>query len=318
VKSKTKTITAPISFERFAPEMVIPYVLLGGIYLMWVTMAIGWRSDHTLYFGGITVLFFASGYTRKLVQSFGFILLYWFIFDSVRLFPNYEINPLHISEPYLAEKAWFGITTDSGILTPNEYWAQHRHILLDVYTAMIYLAWIPVPLAFGLYHFFTNKRHIVIHYLFTFLMVTQLGLLFQYLYPAAPPWYVELYGFEPHYNTPGNPGALINVDHYFGISLFSGMYDMNGNVFAAIPSLHCAFPIILLYFAATNKLRGWLVLAIILMVSTWFSAVYTNHHYTIDVILGIATGALAVSIYHFVVKRTRVYDWLEQYAKYVS
>ncbi|MFT4663817.1 MAG: hypothetical protein ACI8YQ_001218 [Polaribacter sp.] len=281
-------------------------------------MAIGWRSDHTLFFGGVTILFFASSYTRKLVQAFGFILLYWFIFDSIRLFPNYEVNTLHIAEPYLAEKAWFGISTAEGILTPNEYWAQHRHILLSVYTAMIYLAWVPVPLTFGLYHFFKGKRHTVVHYLFTFLLVSQLGLLFQFLYPAAPPWYVDLHGFEPIYNTPGNPGALIEVDEYFGISLFRGMYDMNGNVFAAIPSLHCAFPIILLYFAAAKRLKGWFTFALIMMVSTWFAAVYTNHHYVIDVILGISTGILAVSIYHFIVRRTRIYDWLERYAQYVS
>jgi membrane-associated phospholipid phosphatase len=111
---------------------------------------------------------------------------------------------------------------------------------------------------------------------------------------------------------------LIEVDEYFGISLFRGMYDMNGNVFAAIPSLHCAFPIILLYFAAAKRLKGWFTFALIMMVSTWFAAVYTNHHYVIDVILGISTGILAVSIYHFIVRRTRIYDWLERYAQYVS
>ncbi|MFK7808657.1 MAG: phosphatase PAP2 family protein [Saprospiraceae bacterium] len=318
MKSKSKALNPSSSFERFSPEIVVGYSIIAGLYLMWILMYIGWRSDHSLFFFGVSALFFASEYTRKLVYAFGFILLYWFIFDSIRLFPNYEVNPLHIAEPYLAEKAWFGIETAQGVLTPNEYWAQHRHIILSTYTAIIYLAWIPVPLAFSLYHFFKGKRHIVIHYLFTFLLVSQLGLLFQFIYPAAPPWYVAEYGFEAIFNTPGNPGALIEVDQYYGISLFEGMYDMNGNVFAAIPSLHCAFPIILLYFAAAKKLKGWLALAIIMMVSTWFAAVYTNHHYVIDVILGISTGALAVSIYHFIVRKTRVYDWLNRYARFVS
>ncbi len=315
---KIDTISSPAAFQRFSPEAVTNYLIIAGLYLTWLMLAIGVRSDHVLFITGVSVLFFASGFTRKLVLAFGFLLLYWLIFDSIRLFPNYEVNPLHIAEPYLLEKAWFGISTAEGILTPNEYWEQHRHVGLDIYTALVYLSWIPVPIAFSMHYFIRGRRDITVHYLFAFLLVSLIGLVFQYLYPAAPPWYVDLYGFEAHYDTPGNPGALINFDHYFGVTLFSGMYDMNGNVFAAIPSLHCAFPIILLYFAAAKRLRGWLVVAILMMFSTWFAAVYTNHHYIIDVLLGILTGVMAVAIYHYFIRNTRLYKWLDRYAAQVA
>ena len=305
--------------HRFSQSSVSNYLIVTVLYVIWLLFALGGiRSDHTLLLVGGTFLYFVTDYTHKLVISFLIIIAYWFIFDSVRLFPAYNIFPLHIAEPYMLEKAWFGIETAQGVLTPNEYLAQHRYVGLDLYTAFIYLCWIPVPLAFALYNFIKGDRRTQIHYLFAFFLVSQLGLFFQYLYPAAPPWYVDLYGFEELLDTPGNPGALINVDHYLGISLFSGMYDMNANVFAAIPSLHCAFPIILLYFARSRKLTGWTIVALVMMVSTWFSAVYTNHHYIIDVILGIMTGALAVAIYHFFFLKTRVKNWLDAYARRVS
>jgi len=307
------------SFQRFSGKEFSVYVLVMILYIAWLVFVLGGiRPDHKLLLVGGSAMYFASKVSRQLVLSMLIIIVYWFIFDSIRLYPAYNIFPLHIKEPYLLEKAWFGIETAQGIITPNEYWAQHRFVALDLYTGFIYLCWIPVPLAFCLYNFIKGDRNTQVRYLFTFFLVSQLGLFFQYLYPAAPPWYVDLYGFKEILDTPGNPGALINVDHYLGISLFSGMYNMNANVFAAIPSLHCAFPIILLYFARTRRLTGWTIVALILMVSTWFSAVYTNHHYIIDVVLGIMTGLLAVGLYHFVFMKTRVSDWLDEYARRVS
>ena len=288
--------------------------------MLWVQFALGgFRGDHVLFVGGITALYFLGDTTRKIVWAFGFILIYWFIFDSIRLIPNYVINPpLHIAEPYLYEKAWFGITTPEGILTPNEYLAKNfTYTFLDIYTAIVYLSWIPIPLIFSFYLFFSKQRIKMVNYLFGFLMVSQVGLIIQFIYPAAPPWYVDLHGFEEHLNIPGNPGRLIEFDHFFGTHLFENMYGLNANVFAAIPSLHCAFPIILIFFSAKYKFRGWMIFGIILMFSTWFSAVYSYHHYIIDVICGVGTALLTVGIYQLLMQ-TRVKGWLENYGRAVS
>lgn len=308
------------TFERFSTKNVVPFFIIALLYTLWVKFALGGiRSDHYLFIIGISVLFFVNDMTRKIVLGFGFILIYWFIFDSIRLIPNYEINPpLHIAEPYNLEKAWFGISTAEGVLTPNEYIDKNfTHTFFDIYTAIIYISWIPIPLIFSFYLFFSKQRIKMVNYLFGFLMVSQLGLIFQFVYPAAPPWYVDLHGFTENLNIPGNPGRLIEFDKYFGTHLFEGMYALNANVFAAIPSLHCAFPIILIFFSYKYKFRGWLTLGIVLMFSTWFSAVYTYHHYIIDVICGVGTALLAVAVYQLLMK-TKVKDWLERYGKAVS
>lgn len=288
--------------------------------MLWAKFALGgFRSDHYLFVIGVIVLYFFNDTSRKMVHAFGFILIYWFIFDSIRLIPNYEINPpLHIAEPYNLEKLWFGISTATGVLTPNEYLDKNfTNTFLDIYTAIIYLSWIPIPMAFSFYLFFSKQRTKMIHYLFGFLMVSQLGLIIQFIYPAAPPWYVDLYGFEEHLSIPGNPGRLIEFDNYFGTHLFEKMYGLNANVFAAIPSLHCAFPIILIFFSSKYKFKKWLTLGVILMLSTWFSAVYTYHHYIIDVICGVSTALLTLAIYKLLMQ-TRVKRWLDQYGKSVS
>ena len=192
------------AFQRFSTNTLLAYFGVALFYSCWVMIAIGgFRKDHYIFLIGCSLIFFVNQTGRKLIHAFAFLLLYWFIFDSIRIYPNYLLNPpLHISEPYLLEKSLFGITTANGIITPNEFWGTHHNTFLDIFTAIIYISWIPLPLAFAFWLFFTRRRKIMVRFLFTFLLVSQLGLLFQYLYPAAPPWYIELYGFEepPQYS----------------------------------------------------------------------------------------------------------------------
>lgn len=287
--------------------------------MLWVAFGLGgFRTDHILLLVASTLLYFIHEDGRKLVQAFALLIVYWIVFDSIRLFPNYEYNAIHIGDLYRNELNWFGIQTAEGLITANEFFGKHNHTFLDIYSAIIYISWIPVPLAFGLYLFITKKRVTLVHFWFAFLLVSILGLIIQYAYPAAPPWYVEMYGPDGVFQkVPGNPGRLINFDRFFGVNLFSGMYNLNANVYAAVPSLHCAFPIIQLFFAIKYKFKGWGIVFTILMLSTWFSAVYTNHHYIIDVLCGIGTALLAISIYNLLLK-TKFKTFLDSYGKKVS
>ncbi len=302
--------------SRFSYSSIVPYFLIVALYLLWVTFGINeLRRDHFILIFGVSLVYFSNETGRKLALGYIFLIIYWILFDSVRAFPNYEYMPIHIGDLYNMELSWFGISTSEGVITANEYFGIHNSIFFDIYSAIIYICWIPVPFVFGLYLFFTNRRKALVHFWFAFLVVSVFGLTFQYLYPAAAPWYVELYGIEGGFQkVPGNPGRLVNFDHFFGVDTFSNMYSMNANVYAAVPSKHCAFPIIALFFALRSKLRWWIIGFSILTVSTWFSAVYSNHHYIVDVIAGIGTALLALAFYNLLMK-TRVKTWLDKYGE---
>ena len=64
------------------------------------------------------------------------------------------------------------------------------------------------------------------------------------------------------------------------------MYTKNANVFAAIPSLHAAFPTILLIYGLKKGLKYAAIPFFVIMIGIWFAAIYTYHHYIIDVLLG--------------------------------
>ena len=91
------------------------------------------------------------------------------------------------------------------------------------------------------------------------------------------------------------------------------MYEKNGNVFAAIPSLHSAFPVLLVYYGIQKRLVLATIFFLFIMLGIWFAAIYTNHHYIIDVILGAMTALFSILLLEKVLLRTKIKEWLVKY-----
>ena len=91
-----------------------------------------------------------------------------------------------------------------------------------------------------------------------------------------------------------NPARTLRFDALFGTSFFIGMYGAGANPFGAIPSLHISYPVLSVVFAMRLKrFRGFTV---VFACMVGFAAVYLNHHYLIDVLLGIVYGLVAAAI----------------------
>jgi hypothetical protein len=147
-----------------------------------------------------------------------------------------------------------------------------------------------------------------VYFSLTFLLVNLLGFVVYYLFPAAPPWYVQAYGFDFKLLTHGSTAGLSRFDHFFGLPVFGSLYARGSNVFAAMPSLHSAYPVVVLYFGLKNRL-GWVNgLFAVVTVGIWFAAVYTAHHYVLDVeawMLCVGTGIA-------------LFDWLRRHSRAVA
>jgi len=305
-----------MAFARFPKHETPIVLLLTGIYVLWVGLVLGFRSDHLVFLLLCLGLFFGSQMSRKIVMALFFFALYWVIYDSLRAFPNYAFNPVHIEQPYDLEKSLFGFQYAGQLVTPNEFFAQNTNPLADVLSGIFYLCWVPVPLMFAVWLFFKDKR-MLLDFSLAFLLTNILGFALYYLYPAAPPWYVALYGFEENFSIPGNEAGLANFDRILGVSVFHGMYAKNANVFAAIPSLHAAYPLVTLYFGIKKRLRLATWLFLVILGGIWLAAVYSRHHYIIDVLLGALCAVATIVVFEKVVLKTRVNGWLERYAEAV-
>lgn len=78
-----------------------------------------------------------------------------------------------------------------------------------------------------------------------------------------------------------------------GYPYFQSMYARASSVFGAVPSLHSAYPFIVAVEGWAAFGRAGRTFAVLFAVSMWFSAVYLDHHWVIDVVLGVAYGAAA-------------------------
>jgi membrane-associated phospholipid phosphatase len=283
------------------------------LYLLFSCWLIGYKSDElflVLLFNG---LFYLSGRTRRFILGFTVFIVFWVLFDSMKAFPNYRYNTVHIESIYRLEKVLFGVRggpvggqmapgmqgiDGGGRLTPNEFWLAHQQTFLDILSGFFYLCWIPLPLAFAGYLFYKDKEAFF-RFALSFLIVNLVGFVVYYICPAAPPWYVEQYGFAFNPHTPGNTAGLGRWDAYFHVHVFAGLYAKSSNVFAAMPSLHSAYPLTVLYYGIRYKMRWWNALFALIMVGIWFAAVYASHHYVLDVLAGIGCGIAGIGLFNY-------------------
>jgi hypothetical protein len=268
------------------------------LYLLFSSWMIGYKSDELVLVLLFNTLFYLSGPTRRFILGFTVFIVFWVLFDSMKAFPNYRYNAVHIESIYRLEKNLFGIGVGQGRLTPNEFWLAHQYTFLDILSGCFYLCWIPLPLAFAGYLFYTNKEAFF-RFALSFLIVNLVGFVVYYVCPAAPPWYVQQYGFAFNPHTPGNTAGLGRWDAYFHVQVFAGLYAKSSNVFAAMPSLHSAYPLTVLYYGIRYRMGWWNALFALIMVGIWFAAVYASHHYVLDVLAGIGCGIAGITLFNY-------------------
>lgn len=290
------------------------------LYYVFTALVMGLRPEHFVFSGLFLALFFLSRYTRKLAMCMVPFVLFAFSYDIMRLYPNYMVNPIDIQGLYEADKSLFGVAVDGQLMTLNEYFSVHNWPVMDFFAGFFYLCWVPAPIAFGLYLFFSGKRGLFLRFAWAFLFINILGFIGYYLHPAAAPWYIANYGTEPILDMPGNVAGLIRFDHLLGIDLFQGIYGRNANVFAALPSLHSTYCLCAFLFSLLGRQRWFVSLPLgIISLGICFTAVYTSHHYVIDVLLGVALAIAFSLLWEYVLLRLKpLKRFYEAYASYVS
>lgn len=278
-------------------------------YLLLSQWLIGYKLEQLILVGLFLACYFISSITRKFIIGFSVFIIFWLLFDYMKAFPNYLYNKVHVADLYNAEKLFFGLVEAGKRVTPNEYWLNHHATWLDVLCGIFYLSWVPVPLGFAVILFFKNRDHFF-QFSLSFLLVNLIGFSFYYIYPAAPPWYVQQHGFDFIAGTPGNMAGLSRFDQFFNVTIFKGLYEKSSNVFAAMPSLHSAYPLIVLYYGIKFKLGIWNALFATIMVGIWFAAVYTSHHYVLDVIAGILCSLTGIALFQLMLKKSKAFSIL--------
>lgn len=290
------------------------------LWLAVTAMFVGLRPEHIFLGILIACMFEAAPASRRLVVALLPFIVFGISYDWMNIVHNYDVNPVDIAGLNAAERSLFGINSGGSVLTPNEFFALHTNRFLDILGGVFYLCWVPVPIAFGLWLYFKHRESEYLHFSLVFLFVNFIGFACYYIHPAAPPWYVAKYGFDFIAGTPGDVAGLGGFDEFTGLGIFNGLYGRNSNVFAAVPSLHSAYTLVAFIYSLRGRNPLWIRIALgVITLGIWFTAVYTSHHYLIDVLLGIGCALLGFVLFEYVLMRIPAFArFISAYARYIS
>ncbi len=178
-------------------------------------------------------------------------------------------------------------------VTFQDYFAIHNTPALDVLFSVPYAIFAYVAIAYAGYLFFVDRKRMR-HYLWAFMLANFMSFAMWLIVPAAPPWYLREAGCTIDMAAQPSAAALLRVDALFGMDYFQRFYSRAASVYGAMPSMHCAYP--LLGLLTAWKAAGWRTRPIhiaytILMFS---AAVYLDHHWIVDAIAGWIVAVIAV------------------------
>ena len=303
-----KGSTRPDRWNRFVTNLRSHswrgYILIGMVvYLVLINQLIRVRPDHVFIALMLFVLALGKGRMKQFTIDWAPWIIFWICYDMMRGVADNLRGAINVVLPYKVELAIFG-PLFGGVL-PCFYLQDLQQALqgtllkniFDASGGLFYTLHFGLPLILGwVFWHTTDDRKMFYRFVWTMTLLNFSALATFMIYPAAPPWYVYSFGFgqPPHTSYWGlGAGALVNVDKMIGMNFFQTLWGgFNPNHFAAIPSLHGAYPAAVAFFTY-KKFHRWPGLLLLYPLGVWYSAVYLNQHYIIDLIIGV--GYLAVA-----------------------
>ncbi|MFY1828785.1 phosphatase PAP2 family protein [Myxococcus fulvus] len=270
------------------PAFIWLVTLLGTGHLMLVTATGRLRWEHVAADAALLGVAWAGPRTRRFLFG-GFPLwLTGMLLDSQALW-LFLRGPIHTGDLWVWETQWF--PAPGGVNWP-QWWSTRSHVVLDLLCGFAYAAYLYEVFLMAIF-FFVKKDTRFEKLCWAFLVVNAMGVVTYLLYPAAPPWYILDYGPGPaNLAALPSPAGTARFDALLGISYFAGFYARNPNVFGAMPSLHAAYPFMVMLFVWRDGWK-WRVGTGAFALLVAFSAVYLTHHYVLDVLAGLAFALAA-------------------------
>jgi membrane-associated phospholipid phosphatase len=162
----------------------------------------------------------------------------------------------------------------------------YDYVVFVVYLSHFFVTLIVLALLWKLsYQRFRHYRALVV-------ALATAGFVTYVLFPAVPPWLAAVDGYiEPV------PRVIAGMWGAAGIEPAKALFENHGEFYnqeAAIPSLHAAYPMLLLLFfwGAGRWVRAGLIAYVLAMA---FTLVYAGEHYVADILIGWLYAAAVVA-----------------------
>jgi inositol phosphorylceramide synthase catalytic subunit len=285
---------APWLLPSSSMKRTIWPIIIGGSYVALIATLGGLRPDHILM-GLLPLLDLYNEKTRLFLQLFFPFILTGIVYDFMRYFYWQGISGrVHVADPYYRDLFWFGYHQ----ITPNEFFQIHTSVAADLLCGFAYLVYVGEYLLTATYLFFSGHWRLLKMFGWLFFIVNFLGFITYFIYPAAPPWYVSQFGLGPalmHIHP--SSAAAVRFDQHLGTHFFDSLYGRGVDVYGAYPSLHVTYPLLVTWICFRLPELKWLrAPAVLFFLLMCFSAIYLQHHYVVDVLLGITYATVTLMV----------------------
>ncbi len=280
---------------------VAPFVA----YVLLLLVRADLRVEIVLAAALVAVLAYTNAKTKALlvaVYPFGLVGL---LYDGMRPFQTLGLTPerVHACDVRDIESHLFGFERGGARATLHDWFLVHHAPAVDLFAAVPYATFVLACVGCALL-LLVRDPVAMRRFTWGFFLLNVAGFVTYHAFPAAPPWYVHAHGCMIDLATRASEGpALARVDAMLGVPYFHGMYAKASSVFGAMPSLHCAYPLLIVlegWRAFGPKLRA---AAIFYWAAMVFSAVYLDHHWVLDALAGATYAVVASAIVRFAFAR---------------
>ena len=274
----------------------VPALCAGYLALVHALGGIG--PEHAIAVALFVGLSLWSDGSRRLARVAMPFMLYGAVYDSMRWYEDAIRSPvIHLHEPYNFDLRLFGIRTATGTLTPNEWFQLHTNRVLDFVCGLSYTPFLFIgeSVVLALYLLYRGHERRAVRFTWVFVISNFVGFSLYYIYPAAPPWYVAAHGFTADLSVRASAAGAERFDQLVGFPLMASFYGKSADVFGAIPSLHVVYPMLALLYGF--RLPRFRVVAGAYLFLVCLSAVYLNHHYILDILIGFALGLAVMAAF---------------------
>lgn len=177
--------------------------------------------------------------------------------------------------------------------TLQDWFQRHHSPFWDVVFAVPYTIFAYLALVYSAYLYFTDRPRMR-HYLWSFAIANFISFVVWMALPAAPPWYVRAHGCDVSMSALPSAAGLLRVDQLFGMHYYENLYSRAASVFGAMPSMHCAYPMLGLLTAwrSTTWKTRWI--HVVYVVTMFVGSNYLDHHWLWDGIAGLSLACFSV------------------------
>ncbi|MDB4927962.1 MAG: superfamily protein [Myxococcaceae bacterium] len=286
------------ALPAFARHRLFPWIAAAP-FVLWPLYILS-RGEVRWEMIAVMVLVPLMAFTRR--RLFAGLLpvgLVAFLYDAMRFVKNVGLSPerVHDCDLRAAEVALFGVSVDGGPMgTLHDVFQAHPNVALDALCAVPYGTYIYTILAAAIFLYRRDFRRLQ-RFTWTFFLLNVAGFITYHVYPAAPPWYFHAHGCAVDLAARASAGPnLARVDALLGVDYFRGFYGRSNDIFGAVPSLHVAYPTLLALETWPYLNRPMRVVAVAYAALMCFAAVYLDHHWVIDVVVGLAYAAALLAL----------------------